>query len=293
LTFAGVLRIISVAPRPDKLINYTERLTLLMGDIVSRVPTLSFIDVADLLVFARAGRSDAEGAFATCHCLSLPPSEPGYYFWRDRTSGIITRRSEWFVTKSPAVTVGSRHVKYMFSFTLPRFCDQSLDRSKKERYYPGVDAPWIAKLDTVVHELYHVDPQLSGIRRLERSDGTYSANCHSDNFFEEVADMVAVYLDSRPDPAMYDFLRLDFQTLESRFGGIVGTSFRTFPSYPQRYVERISPQPAIEVELANVEVEPVRQSRQPERYTEDDLHIRQFSRTTSQRLVRKGAFRAA
>jgi hypothetical protein len=275
------------------LINYTERLTLLMGDIVSRVPTLSFIDVADLLVFARAGRSDAEGAFATCHCLSLPPSEPGYYFWRDRTSGIITRRSEWFVTKSPAVTVGSRQVKYMFSFTLPRFCDQSLDRSKKERYYPGVDAPWIAKLDTVVHELYHVDPQLSGIRRLERSDGTYSANCHSDNFFEEVADMVAVYLDSRPDPAMYDFLRLDFQTLESRFGGIVGTSFRTFPSYPQRYVERISPQPAIEVELASVEVEPVRRSRQPERYTEDDLHIRQFSRTTSQRLVRKGAFRAA
>ena len=138
-----------------------------------------------------------------------------------------------------------------------------------------------------------MDPQLSGIRRLERSDGTYSANCHSDNFFEEVADMVAIYLDSRPDPAMYDFLRLDFQTLESRFGGIVGTSFRTFPSYPQRYVERISPQPAIEVELANVEVEPVRRSRQPERYTEDDLHIRQFSRTTSQRLVRKGAFRAA
>ena len=31
------------------MINYTERLALLMQDIVSRVPTLSFIDMADVL----------------------------------------------------------------------------------------------------------------------------------------------------------------------------------------------------------------------------------------------------
>ena len=68
------------------MINYTDRLTLLMQDIVARVPTLSFIDIADVLVFARSGRSNAEGAFATCHCLTLPPSEPGYYFWRDRAT---------------------------------------------------------------------------------------------------------------------------------------------------------------------------------------------------------------
>jgi len=113
------------------MINYTERLTLLMQDIVARVPTLSFIDIGSLLVFARSGRSSAEGAFATCHCLSLPPSDPGYYFWRDRASGSITRRSEWFVTKSPLVTLGARRVNYMVSFALPRFCDQSLDKSKK------------------------------------------------------------------------------------------------------------------------------------------------------------------
>jgi hypothetical protein len=275
------------------LINYTERLTLLMQDIVSRVPTLSFIDVADLLVFARAGRSNAEGAFATCHCLSLPPSEPGYYFWRDRKTGTVTRRSEWFVTKSPVVTICARPVKYMFSFALPRFCDQSLDRSKKEQYYPGVDAAWIAKLDTVVHELYHIDPDLCGIRRLERGDGTYSANCHSHRFFEQVAEMVEVYLDSRPDPSTYDFLRHDFESLESRYGGVVGNSFRTFPSYPQRYIEPLAMQPAFDAEMADVEVEPIRRANLPERYSEDDLHIRQFSRHWTRRLVRKGAFRAA
>jgi len=43
----------------------------------------------------------------------------------------------------------------MLSFTLPRFPDQSLDKSRKERWYPGLNNTWIAKLDTVVHELTH------------------------------------------------------------------------------------------------------------------------------------------
>src|SRR3954464_10046440 len=186
------------------MINYTERLTLLMQDVVARVPTLSFIDIGSLLVFARSGRSSAEGAFATCHCLSLPPSDPGYYFWRDRASGRITRRSEWFVTKSPVVTLGPRRVNYMISFALPRFLDQSLGKSKKERLYPGGD-PWMAKLDTVIHELYHIDPDQCGIRRIEREDGTYSAHCHGHRFFEEVAEMVATYLSSGPNPDTYEF----------------------------------------------------------------------------------------
>ena len=183
------------------MINYTDRLALLMQDVVSRVPALSFIDMADVLVFARPGRTSAEGAFATCHCLSLPPSEPGYYFWRDRRTSCITRRSEWFVTKSPVVSIGARQVKYMLSFTLPRFPDQSLDKSRKGRWYPGRNNTWIAKLDTVVHELYHIDPEHNGIRRTDRSDGTYSTHCHSHQFFEQVAAMVTEYLDTRPDPA--------------------------------------------------------------------------------------------
>src|SRR5688500_18357565 len=111
------------------MINYTERLSLLMEDVVARVPTLSFIDMSRVLVFARAGRTVAEGAYATCHCVSLPPSEPGYYFWRDLSTGALTRRSEWFVTKSPTVRIGTQDIDYLLSFTLPRFCDQSLSRS--------------------------------------------------------------------------------------------------------------------------------------------------------------------
>jgi hypothetical protein len=274
------------------MINYTERLTILMQDIVSRVPALGFIDMSDVLVFARSGRSTAEGAFATCHCLTLPASEPGYYFWRDRSTRVLTRRSEWFVTKSPVVTVGARELKYMISFALPRFCDQSLDRSKKERFYPGAD-PWIAKLDTVVHELFHIDPELSGIRRIEREDGTYSANCHGQRFFEQVAEMVHAYLNSSPSPSIYDFLSEDFPALDSRFGGVVATSFRTFPSFPQRYIERVAVQLPCEADAAGVTVEPLRVPQHPTTYTQDDLHVRQFLKSTSRRLIRKGQFRAA
>ena len=274
------------------MLNYTDRLTELMEDVVARVPTLSFIDMADVLVFARSGRSNAEGAFATCHCLSLPPSEPGYYFWRDRTTHKLTRRSEWFVTKSPVVSVGGREIKYMISFALPRFCDQSLDRSRKERFYPGAE-PWMAKLDTVIHELYHIDPELAGIRRIEREDGTYSANCHGHRFFELVSEMVTTYLATKPNPAVYDFLREDFSTLDGRHGGVVGTSFRTFPSFPQRYIERLNEQLPCEADGEGVRVEPLSAASQPTRYTQDDLHIRQFMKDTSRRLIRKGKYRAA
>ena len=274
------------------LINYTERLTLLMQDVVTRVPALSFIDVADVLVFGRSGRTNAEGAFATCHCLTLPPSEPGYYFWRDRTSKRITRRSEWFTTKSPSVTIGKRPIKYMISFALPRFCDQSLDRSRKEKFYPGA-ASWIAKLDTVIHELYHIDPQLSGIRRIENQDGTYSANCHGQQFFEQVAAMVHTYLRNQPSAAALEFLQYDFAALEAKFGGVVATSFRTFPSYPQRYIERLIEQPPCDADTEGITVEPLQTPAQPTQYTEDDLHIRQFARQSTARLIRKGAFRAA
>ena len=273
------------------MINYTERISLLMEDVVSRVPTLSFIDMSKVLVFARGGRTHAEGAYATCHCISLPSSEPGYYFWRDRKSGRLTRRSEWFVTKSPQVSIGTQPIDYMISFALPRFCDQQLSRSRKQVHYVG--APnWMAKLDTIIHELYHIDPEHPGIRRMEKADGTYSANCHGQRFFEDVVEMVGQYVASRPDPATYEFLQYDFAELTARYGGVVGTAFRSFPSYPQRYTEVLSPQPA---EAGEVEcrVEPLKVPKVTTRFTEDDLVIREFLPQSSRQLVRKGRYCAA
>jgi hypothetical protein len=273
------------------MINYTASLSTLMADIVERVPTLSFIDIADLLVFARPGRTDAAGPFATCHSLMLPPSEPGYYFWRDCASGRITRRSEWFVRKSPVVTIDSRRIKYLISFALPRFCNQALDRTRKRHLYPGAE-PWVAKLDTVVHELYHVDPQHVGLRPIERADGTFSPYCHDDRFYADVAAMVRTYLDSRPDPALSAFLRDDFDAIENRHGGIVSTTFRRFPSYPQRYIERASVQPVSDADSGSITIEPVRSS-EVTAYTQADLHVRQFFSTALRRPRQRSTSKAA
>jgi hypothetical protein len=273
------------------MINYTERLSGLMSDIVARVPTLSFIDMSKVLVFARSGRTGAEGAYATCHCICLPASEPGYYFWRDRKSGKLTRRSEWFVTKSPEVQVGTQPIDYMISFTLPRFTDQNLSRSRKHAHYPG-QPNWVGKLDTIIHELYHIDPVTPGIRRMEKADGTYSANCHGDKFFSNVVEMVQQYLASNPNPETYDFLSHNFEELTTRYGGVVGTAFRGYPSYPQRYTEVLNPQPETPVE-AECRIEPLKVPRVMTRFTEDDLVMREFLPTTSRQVMRKGACRAA
>ena len=179
----------------------------------------------------------------------------------------------------------------MVSFTLPRFCDQASSSSRKQAHYAGYP-PWITKLDTIVHELYHVDPERPGIRRMERADGTCSANCHGQRFFEDVVHMVKLYLDTKPDPYVYDFLKCDFAGLTARYGGVAGTAFRGFPSYPQRYTEVINPQPQVPGH-DDCRVEPLKLTRAVSAFTERDLTLREFLPTSSRLLVRERAFRAA
>ena len=267
------------------MINYTERISLLMRDIVARVPRLSYIDPDELLVFARYGRRGVAGAVATCHCICLPPTEPGHYYWRDRQTGCVTRRSRWFVTKSPLVCLGGRRVQYLISFALPRFCDQSLAGSKKARYYGNAEG-WLAKLDTIVHELYHIDPQASGIRRVERCDGGAAVGSHGRTFLEQVAEMVKEYLASEPDPACYDFLRDGFAALDGRFDGVVGTTFRTFPSFPQRYIEFLPSASQPETPAA-VRIQALKTPGVPTRYSEYDLVVRQFLERATRGVARR------
>jgi monofunctional glycosyltransferase len=269
-------------PFGQVMINYTDHITQLMHDIVRRVPSLGHIDMSRVLVFARFGRSDAEGAYATCHAINLPTSEPSYYFWRDRKTGEMTRRSEWFITKSPSVERGSSAIDYLISFCLPRFCDQTIARAHKQESYPGA-APWVAKLDTIVHELYHIDPTMEGIRKLPSTNGRSTTRTHSPEFFEDVIAMTNAYLGSRPDPELLEFLKHDFDELTSRYGRVSGTTFRSFPSYPQRYVEVLTDQPVIE---PGVRIEPVRTAGARARYTEEDLDVREFGSRASRRLAR-------
>jgi hypothetical protein len=261
------------------MINYTERITQVMHDVVARTPALSFIDLREVLVFARYGRTDADGAFATCHCLTLPETEPGYYFWKDRVTGELTRRSEWFVTKTPEVRLDGTRVKYLISFVLPRFCQQRLDRSWKADLYDPVE-PWVAKIDTIVHELYHIDPLAGGIRQFA-ADGARSTRTHGPEFYDNVAAMTREYLATGPDPALLDFLKMDFAGLEARYGGVLATTFRNFPSFPQRYMAPCETLCANEP--VGIRIEPLKRLTQPPLYTERDLKVRRFTGRAARR----------
>lgn len=274
----------SRAPRPidsDDLggVDYTGHITRLMADIVSRVPALGFIDLSKVLVFARPGRTGADGAYASCHSLCLPDSEPGYFFWRDRDNGALTRRTEWFVTRSPRVHVAGQDLQYLVSFSVPRFCDQSLSRSRKASLYPAGSAGWIAKLDTIVHELYHMDPNGEGLRVFERADGSPLAGVHGPHFFEDVAVMVKSYLATQPDPALFEFLRYDFNGLVARYGGVAGVTFRQYPSYPRRYREVVQPQPA-PPEIGDAKIQELHDGAITH-FSENDLQMRTFLPATS------------
>ena len=190
------------------------------------------------------------------------------------------------------MTIGTQSIDYMISFALPRFCEQQLSRSRKSMHYVG-EPNWIAKLDTIVHELYHIDPAHPGIRRMERADGTYAANCHGQRFFEDVVEMVKQYLATKPDPQTYDFLQYGFEEMIERFGGVVGTTFQSFPSYPRRYTEALSPQPEAAAEMADCRLDPLKGPKVAARFTENDLVIREFLPKASRALIRKGKLCAA
>ena len=277
------------------MINYTERLTLLMQDIV--------VAGADAVVHrhrrrarvrarsdARTPKARSRRAIASASRRASLAITSGAIARR----GKLTRRSEWFVTKSPVGDASAgREIKYMISFALPRFCDQSLDRSRKERFYPG--AP------TVDGEARHGRARaLSHRSRARRHPPHRARRRHLLGELPRAPLLRAgggdgahlSRLDSRI-PRCCDFLREDFDALAARHGGVVGGSFRTFPSFPQRYIERLADQPPCESDADGVKVEPLRVAHNPTRYTEDDLHVREFTKETSRRLIRKGKFRAA
>ena len=265
---------------PPCMIDYTLHVSRLIEDIVARVPALAHIDPGRLLVFARVGRTQTHGPFATCHSLMLPASDPAYYFWRDRRTGALSRRSEWFVTRSPEVRVGGRRVSHLISIALPRFCDQTLKDTHKERVYDRGQT-WMAKLDTIVHELYHVDPHEGGIRQAPAADGRPGPQTHTPRFFSDVQRIVREYVASRPEPAVYDFLSLDFDGLTRRHGGVTGTVFRNFPSFPQRYRERLADQPRTPRAPHIVPVPPRAHRRL---FTDADLVMREFLRDSTRRI---------
>jgi hypothetical protein len=135
------------------------------------------------------------------------------------------------------------------------------------------------RLDTVVHELYHIAPDATGLRQLARADGTLDQRTHPPRFFDDVRDLVLAYLETAPSADVLEVVRHDFATLQARHGHVVGTTFRD-GTYPQRYVHVLDTQPSD----PDVRVDPFKDTPGRAAFTEADLVMRDFSRA-QRRLV--------
>jgi hypothetical protein len=68
-------------------------------------------------------------------------------------------------------------------------------------------------------------------------------------------------------------------------------TFKSYPSYPRRYIEVLAPQP--DAPSHDCPVESLDLPRVATHFTEDDLVTRRFWADTARTLARKGKFRAA
>jgi predicted metallopeptidase len=167
----------------------------LCSDIVSRVPELHHIDLNRVAVsFAQTRKRVTHGLQA-----SLTPLR----FAGGRATE--TQRGREIAVQRLFDRSG-REMLYILTFYLPRY----LDLSFRE------------KLETAVHELWHIGPRFDG--DLRRHAGRCYAHSHSQAGYDShVARLVDRWLASDPPDECYAFLRYRFDELQRRCGAVYGT----------------------------------------------------------------------
>jgi hypothetical protein len=119
--------------------------------------------------------------------------------------GRLSRRRRGVTFQIQRYFVDGREILYLVTFCLPRFLDLTFDE----------------KCVTIFHELFHIGPSFNG--DLRRHDGRYSVHSHSQKKYDQQMSALARdYLASNPDPNLHAFLRLNFDQLSRRHGGILG-----------------------------------------------------------------------
>jgi predicted metallopeptidase len=173
--------------------DFCRHVRYLCADIVTHCPELRHID-AQRLLFAvtQARNGHTHGLQARVTPLRFP-------------GGKMTLWRRGFVYQVQRYLHGETEFLYLVTFCLPRFMDQDFDN----------------KLITLFHELFHISPAFDG--DLRRHQGRYALHTHSQREYDEhMAVLARAYLKQNPDPALYEFLHLDFVRLQERHGSVMG-----------------------------------------------------------------------
>jgi len=99
--------------------------------------------------------------------------------------------------------IDGREVLYLVTFCLPRF----------------LNLPFLEKLTTVIHELYHISPRFDG--DLRRHDGRCQFHTHSKRGYDELMEkMTREYLTTQPNPELFTSFHSTFAQLCATHGSV-------------------------------------------------------------------------
>jgi hypothetical protein len=183
----------------ERGLNFTAHMRSLCADMVARVPRLAHIQLDYVAIrICRARQRTSHGIYA-----SLTPLR-----FLDGATETVKRNRRYGVQR--VVDHHGREMLYILSFYVPRFLDQSL------RF----------KLETVVHELWHIAPNFNG--DIRRHQGRCYAHTGSQKHYDaHVAQITEEWLATGPNADLYGFLRHDADTILKNYGALVGHRIRT------------------------------------------------------------------
>ena len=177
--------------------NYSAAMQAVCRDIVRHVDDLNHIRMEQVLIAVSQTRGAKRvKTYASLTGLRFPGGERvGQY------------KGHW--CRIPEYRHERHEILYIMRFYLPRFQDMSFD----------------FKLETIIHELWHIGPAFDGDHR--RFPGR---KCHhgsaADGFDREVRRLRAAYLGTSPDPDCLAFLKTTFDELHHRHGSVYGLRVR-------------------------------------------------------------------
>ncbi|MBE7491644.1 MAG: hypothetical protein HS108_07820 [Planctomycetes bacterium] len=175
--------------------NLTDDVALCVHLLARRVEKLSHLRPAQILHGITQARNRSRyGVYAECHGLRFKDGR------REHVAG----RYAWVW---PEVRVRGQEILYYITYFLPRFLDQ----------------PPQQRLNTLLHELWHISPRFDG--DLRRFSGRNEF--HGPRFDHDV-DALCAEAASQIDLERFPFLRWNFEELTARYGTVVGTRLKRF-----------------------------------------------------------------
>jgi hypothetical protein len=178
----------------EQSFDFTLHIRRVCDDMVARLPELAHIDMSRVAVgICQTRKPVRHGLFA-----SLTPLR----FEGGATTTI--RRGRPHAVQRVCDQRG-REMLYVLSFYLPRYANLDLRE----------------KLITVLHELWHINPQFNG--DIRRHCGRYHAHSHSQaDYDREMGVLADRWLALAPLEDLWGFLRDGFRQLGFRHGRVVG-----------------------------------------------------------------------